>query len=215
MLPRYAVRCAIGLLTPLALFAVASNAPAAVMLYSAELTHQTGEMLNPGGILVPTDLPPTPFPNDDDASAVLGSDAMRVAVDNLEGTYHSEILDRTYGGWDDHGFRVVFDVDAPAPFTYHRLNPNNPNFDLTRVTLAADGQPAQALPQQGDLAGVLPAGHYTFTGTPSAKDYVYPGYYNGGTVALGSIRLAVFPEPAALAALGAAPLLLARRRRRH
>jgi hypothetical protein len=141
---------------------------------------------------------------------------LTVAVHNLSAPYVNAVGQIVIGQFDENGFRVVFDVDEPSPFTFHHDAPDITGV-LRTVTLAPQGGNAVSLPSSGDTSGVLAPGHYTFTGTMNGGVLVFPGRTGSGTAPLGDLRLNVAPEPAALAPLalfGGLLLRLPRRRTR-
>ena len=207
MRPRYPI----ALLALLALSAPARNARAEVVLRSAELTRHS-EVVPRGG---PAEVSDTtePFPNDAAKFAGVEPEGLRVSVDELSGSYSSILGNLIISISDDNGFRVVFDVDEPSPFAFHRgYDPVFPDF--AAVTLRAEGAATPVVPSfhRGDLAGMLAPGSYTFsayTATPAI-----PGGQRGtATSTIRDVRLTVAPEPAALALLAPALLLCLARRR--
>jgi hypothetical protein len=129
----------------------------------------------------------------------------------LGGTFQNRPTNQFIGSYDDHGFRVVFDVDQPTPFTFHH---GGDGFDIAAISLAADGSPPvgpfPAVPFPVDVTGVLAPGHYTFTGDTNARA-MYGANFDG-TTSLHDLRLTVgVPEPTTLPLL-AAPLVLLLRR---
>jgi len=199
----------IAFLWSVALCACAMSARAAVTLDSAELTGQSGFQPRVGDLQV-RDATPLPFPNDTRKFVGVGPDGLNVSVDSLTGSWSTIAGNEILHQWTDQGFRVVFDLDQPATFAYHR----GPDVDVGSVSLRADGQlqPVFWAFEEGDLSGTLAPGRYTFTGDTGARAFV-PATPSGGRADILDVRLSVLvPEPAATVALLAA-LPLCRRRR--
>jgi hypothetical protein len=208
MMPRHAV----GLLSSLLLCAAAPSARAAVTLRSAMFTQQSASQPR-GGELTVFQGPNYNFSDISFASAVVGPEGLTVvpSIRGLGGTYSNAPGPSLIKWWRDEGFVVVFDLDQPALFTYHRGEDRRPPGS---VLLRADDQPLPVFRDLliGDVSGVLPPGHYTFTGDTGARFLPIPVGFAGGT-SITDVRLSVLvPEPALLAPL--AGLLLSLRRRR-
>jgi hypothetical protein len=193
---------------------------AGVMLQSTEVTRET-KHLTAGPIGGNPDPPqtshevvgPNPFPNDGDNFARVGPDGLTVGVD-LTGRFSHAIGNYLNDGATDYRFRVTFDVDEPALFTYSQ-----------RFTvISSDRDEPTFLQREGDApvrllysgAGTLTPGRYTFSGaTPNLVAMVgssIPDRFYSFNVSFADVRLNVAPEPAALM-LVATPLLMLRRRR--
>jgi hypothetical protein len=207
------LRYPILLLSFLALYAPAGSARAAVILQSAELT--TRHVLVPIG--APEEVTDTagPFPNDASRFAGVESGVLRVSVDQLFGSssFILRLSDNILSITDNSGFGVVFDVDEPSPFTYHRGSPAPaPGWVILR---AVGGTGAPVLPSQpGDFTGVLAPGQYTFTANTGVPRLEGP-QRTTVTSTIRDVRLTVAPEPAALAPLAPAALVLCLCRRRR
>jgi hypothetical protein len=206
-----------GLVSALAAIALATTAltgHASVMLISAEMSGNSGGEGFSGGFPVPnqnTSYGPIPFPNDAQNFAGFTPDGLKVLV-NREGSFSGNTHLGTYlRSWNQHSFKVVFDIDEPTPFTYHASRGVNTTF-ARLVSLTADGQPPVQALYGGDASGVLPSGRYTFSGGTGAPGFVPltgPFSYVSN---LTDIWLTVVPEPSALSLL-AVPLAFACRRR--
>ena len=209
MTPRFAF-AALAVLT---LFGSTFDARAAVVLRSAELTRHS-EVVPRGGPAEVTDTT-EPFPNDANKFAGVGPEGLRVSVDELSGTHAFINGNLIISTASDSGFRVVFEVDEPSAFTYHRPPRGDvPPRDWGAVFLREEGGASviNGFNHYGDLAGVLPPGRYTFTGNTATPPV--PGPLPGTSAStLRDVRLTVVPEPAGLLAAAGLALCLGRRRR--
>jgi hypothetical protein len=203
------------------LAASARPSAAAVTLRSADITTENYSYFagpifsNPLPVLdnTHTVTGPNPFPNDAKNFAGVTEDGLQVLV-NLTGSASYAQGNFVNTGSTLQHFRVVFDLDAPAPFTFR---PTSDVFSFGLMpTLQAQGQPPVALGARWDTdtTGTLPAGHYTFAGDIDARNALPPGRFSSVTLNFRDVKLTVAPEPAALPLLGAALLLLRRRPRR-
>jgi hypothetical protein len=197
---------------------ITSTAGATVVLRSAEMADGSGGRYQPGfgqgggGFFNPTTYSPAvPFPNDARNSAAIGSEGLRVVANNAAYFTHS-LGNSLSEGWSAHKFQVLFDLDEPAAYTYTRQIANTDDW-VGVMTLQADGQPPiTGLPLFGEKSGMLPAGHYTFSGVADGQN-MGPGSGQFFTGWGGySLVLTVAPEPAALPLLGGLMLLTLRRR---
>jgi hypothetical protein len=167
---------------------------------------------------------PNPFPNDARNFAGIGPDGLTVLT-NLFASMHFDTGNFIVHEYIDQRFRVVFELDAPAPFHF-TMKPGNINYDLTLLpTLQAEGQPPVTLVDprtQTDFitwntSGTLPTGIYTYSGNlnESQRPGGGSGQHRSERVSYLDMKLTVAPEPATLALLGAAALLPLRRPRRR
>jgi hypothetical protein len=199
-------------------FSVTVSARGAVVLRSAEMAEGRGHWHSGivGNSYQPTTYSPAvPFPNDARNYATVGPEGLRIAAYQVAGFSHAR-GNSLVEEWAADKFNVTFDLDEPAAYTYTRryagLN------DIGVVTLQAEGQPPVELPPyvRADQSGVLPAGHYTFSGVVDFASYSpWRGTEqfanrNGGY----DVLLTVAPEPTALPVLGLLFVTLQRRRRR-
>jgi hypothetical protein len=155
----------------------------------------------PGGFYQPTTYTPAvPFPNDAQNFAGVGPEGLRVVATK------SAFYTRSQGNslsesWTAHKFNVQFDLDEPASYTYSRSIVDTDD-SVAVINLQADGQPPIAvLPLFGERSGVLPAGHYTFSGGIEINGAAGSGQFataRGGY----ALSLTVAPEPAVLPILG-------------
>jgi hypothetical protein len=204
MTPRYAFPLA----WLLALSAPTPRAGAAVVLGSAELTYDQETLWRDGSRTASNFA--EPFPNDAGKFAGFGPEGFEVRVDRLSGSYANVAGLSIRTSREDYGFRVVFQVDEPTPFTYHR---GTPPADVSGwVSLSGD--------DVGDLfnrflvrdfSGVLAPGRYTFSGYTNAT-ILAPTPRSPAITTRADIRLSVVPEPAVMLPPAGLLLCLARRR---
>ena len=174
-------------------------------LDSAELTGQSA--IQPYGGDLQVTQTTNPFPNDSQKFAGVGPDGLRVAVDNLAGSFDNIFGNLITREWADQGFRVVFDLDQPAPFTYHR----GPDMNIGSVALHQEGQsqPVFFAFAQGDLTGTLAPGHYTFSADTLVRFWGAADVRGSGRANISNVELNVLvPEPAVLASLALGACLL-------
>jgi hypothetical protein len=198
------------------LLVTAIPARAVVSLELADITHSRGSQsfFPPGPGTSESSSTTDPFPNDAKNYARVGPNGLEVLV-NLEGIGSASQGNGFSRSWNDYAFKVVFDVDAASPFTFHRTL-GFTNDEVNRPILQADGHPAVPLTLFGDTTGVLEPGHYTFSGE-TRTSFVSPPAQGGSFTdiqAFNDTRLTVLPEPGALSLLALAALLPLRRRHR-
>jgi hypothetical protein len=206
MLPRHPIL----LLTFLAMSALGGSARAAVVLRSAELTTHYVRVLS-GAPAEVTDTA-DPFPNDAAKFAGVDADGLRVSADQLSGWSSYILRDGIVSITYNSGLHVVFDVDEPSPFTFHRGSPTPaPGWVYLRA-VGGTGVPVVPPSQPGDFTGVLAPGQYTFTASTGVPPLEGPQRTTvAGTIR--DVRLTVAAEPAAPALLAPAALALCLRRR--
>jgi hypothetical protein len=198
---------------------VSTTVRGAVVLQSAEMADGAGHSYHGviGNSYQPTTYSPAvPFPNDAQNYATVGPDGLRIAAYKVAGFSHTR-GNSTVEEWAADKFNVRFDLDEPAAYTYTRRYAGLD--DIGVITLQAEGQPPVELPPYVivDKSGVLPAGHYTFSGVVDFGSYSpWRGAEelvvrrNGGY----NVLLTVAPEPTALPVLGLMFVTLRRRTRR-
>ena len=201
---------------------ISSAAHAAVLLRSAEMADGAGHRYQPGfGVPGPGSYSPTTysaavaFPNDTRNFAAPGPDGLRIVANSIA-TFSHSIGNSLSESWTARKFEVKFDLEEPAEFKYTRSIVDV--FDsLAPVTLQADGQPpVDGLPPRfGEKSGVLPAGHYTFSGVADLQGLSPWGGTDRFLTAWGgyNVVLTVAPEPTALPVLGGLMVFALRRRR--
>jgi hypothetical protein len=226
---RLRMAIALACVTALLLTASARTAGAAATLRSADLSGEDWSLYQghlPPGTPNPshhTFFGPNPFPNDDRNSATSGPDGLRVVV-NLHGQLsHDQVGPPLQPflseGYTNQRFRVVFDVEEPSPFSYHRTYVSAADA-VAQPTLQAEGLPPVTLNPTGDTTGTLPAGRYTFTGFidegSRLPNIQFLPFY-AESINFQDLTLTVVPEPVALPMIGLGVLSLCRgpRRRAH
>jgi hypothetical protein len=117
--------------------------------------------------------------------------------------------------WSARKFAVQFDLDEPAAYTYTRAITET---YLTAVSLKlqAEGQePIAGFSLFGEKSGVLPAGHYTFSGVADFQPFSPYGGTDRFVTLWGGyeVVLTVAPEPATLPVLGGLMVFALRLRR--
>jgi hypothetical protein len=199
----------IGVATFITFCATAGTARAALTVRSATVSGESGSSWffagsGGGGDRYPYG--PEPFPNDDRNFARVGPDGLRVLFNRtatFSGNTHIGSMTRS---WSEHGFNVVFDIDEPSAFTFHR--PFTGDFSYPMPVLQAVGQPPVSLSIfDTPTTGVLPPGRYGYSlmtnlhqgGGPPNGPFSFRADYR-------DMLLTVAPEPAALTLL-IAPLV--------
>jgi hypothetical protein len=205
MMPRYAL----GILGLLTASLSPANARADVVLRSAEITHDS-DVVETNGTRTTTHTADA-FPNDAGKFAGFGPGGFEVRVDQLTGRYANVAGNLVRTSLDESGFAVVFDVDAPTPFTYHRGTVPG-TVDVGWVSLSNEGGDVFNRFAVRDFSGVLAPGHYAFSGFTAAGTVLPPPRFTA-TSTIGDIRLAVVPEPTGLLAAAGLLMCLGRRPR--
>jgi hypothetical protein len=200
----------------LAVFTATSTGYASLTLVSAEMSGRSGGGGVSGFVPIPvqeTRYGPIPFPNDAQNFAGFTADGLKVLV-NRPGSYSGNTHLGTYlRYWNQHSFKVVFDLDEPAAYTYHASRGANTAF-VALVSLAAEGQREIPALLQGDASGVLPPGRYTFQGGSGVAGYEPPNGPFSSVSNLTDMWLTVAPEPSSLSVVAVSLALIARRPRR-
>jgi hypothetical protein len=217
---------AIALACVMILSATAARpAAAAVTLRSAEITREA-KTLSAGPIPITPDTPrqisdtvtgPDPFPNDADNFARVGAEGLSVGADG-RGTFSHAIGNFLNESASDYRFRVVFDLDEPARFSYSQAvgGPGSGQgiFFDGDARLQRDDDPPLLLFQSG--SGTLAPGRYTFSGDTNLVPAIGSARLDrffAENIAYSDVRLTVAPEPTALSLLLLGGALLCRRRR--